>query len=350
MAMSHIEVTKRAIEFNRPAYVPLETIDVPSLYDDFGRLNMNDVEFIEGTENCDIVQANFSYVYSDVRQDSEGNVFRTDEWHCAQKIPPANYNYLVVQHPLADWASLGSYKWPSPSQADPYFLQMKEGFDLYPDRFKVGYLDPGPFELAQYILGFENFLVSIKLCADKVKHVFGKIVDYQMAMADKWKQVGAHMVNLYDILASRDSLLISPDLWREHFKLFYRKFFDHVHSLGMYTGYGIDGNTLAIIPDLKEVGLDVLEYREPMAIGIDALAKVCGGRMCCKCSIDLQKTLREGTRDDIWRQAEELVNSLGLRNGGFIAQVYSWPVLRIPEENVTASVEAFNYYRKRIEY
>ncbi len=350
MAMGHIEVTKRAIEFGQPAYVPLETIDVPGLYDDFGRLARSSVEFIEGTEDCDVVQANFSYVYSNVRSDPEGNVLRTDEWHCTQMVPHASYNYLVIEHSLADWASLSSYRWPSSSAADPYFLQMKEGFDLYPDRFKVGYLDPGPFELAQYILGFENFLVSIKLDIDRVKYVFGKIIEYQMDIANKWKEVGAHMVNVYDILASRDSLLINPDLWREHFKPFYKKFFCHVHSLGMYAGYGIDGNALAIIPDLKEVGLDVLEYREPMAIGIDTLAKVCGGRMCCKCSIDMQKTLREGTPDEIWRQAEELVNSLGSRNGGFIAQVYSWPVLRIPEENIKASVQAFNYYRKRIKY
>ena len=346
--MDHIEVTKRAIEFNKPEYVPLETIDVPGLYDDFGRLDKNSVKFIEGTEDCDIVQANFSYVYSDIRYDSKGNILRKDEWGCLQMVPREGYSYLTIKHPLTDWANLDKYKWPSPSVADPYFLEIKKGFDRYPDRFKVGYLDPGPFELAQYILGFENLLISIKLNIEKVKYVFGKIIDYQMAIAKKWKEVGAHMVNMYDVLASRDSLLIDPHLWREHFKPFYKKFFDYVHSLGMYTGYGIDGNTLDIISDLKEAGMDVLEYREPLVIGIDTLAKICGGKVCCKCSIDMQKTLVKGTPNEIWKQAEELVNTLGSRNGGFIALVYSWPVLKIPEENIKASVQAFNYYRKRV--
>lgn len=350
MATDHIEVTKKAIEFDKPAYVPLEAIDVPGLYDDYGRLDKNSVTFIEGTEDCDIVQGNFAHVYSDVRYDSEGNILRKDEWGCTQMVPRRGYNYLVIEHPLAHWSDLDSYKWPSSSVADSYFLEMKEGFDRYPDRFKVGSIDPPPFELAQYLLGFENLLINIKLDLDKVKYVFGKITDYHMAIAKKWKEVGAHMVTIYEIIASQDSLMIDPNLWRQHFKPFYRKFFEYVHSLGMYTGFGIDGNALAVIADLKEAGLDVLEYREPLAIGIDTLAKVCDGKMCCKCSVDMQKTLVKGSPDDIWRQAEELVNILGSRSGGFIAQVYSWPVLRIPEENIRASVEAFNYYRKRIKY
>lgn len=136
-----------------------------------------------------------------------------------------------------------------------------------------------------------------------------------MAIAKKWKEIGAHMVNMHNTLTSRDSLLIDSNLWHEYFSLFYNKFFDYVHCLGMYTGYGIDGNVLAIVPGLKEAGLDIPEYQEPLAIGMGTLAKVSGRKTCCKCSIDMQKIRVEGTPGAIWRQVEKLVNTLGSRNG-----------------------------------
>ena len=345
--MDHLEVMRRAIEFKHPEYVPLEITDVPGVYDDFGRLDENQVKLLEGTEDFDSLQAIFSYVYQDLRTDEKGNRYRKDEWGCTQMIPSdGKYSYLVVEHPLTNWADLKRYEFPSPSEADRYFRRIKKGLEKYPDRFKVGYFDPGPFELASYILGFENLLLSLKTDIKKVQYLFDGIIDYYMMLAKKWEEIGMHMVVIYDILAHDQNLLISPRMWRTHFKPFYQKFFHHVHSLGMYTGLGLDGKITEILPDFQDAGMDVLDYRQSGLIGIDNLAKVCGGRLCIKGSIDMDSTLVRGTPEEIRYEAEQLVHILGGRNGGFIALVYRWPVLRAPEENIRASVRSFNHFRK----
>ena len=345
--MDHIEVMRRAIEFKNPEYVPLEIIDVPGIYDDFGRLDKNKVKLLEGTEDFDSLQVIFSYVYRDLDIDEKGNRYRKDEWGCTQMIPyDEKYSYLVVKHPLADWADLKKYQFPSPSITGKYFSQVKKELQRYPDRFKVGYFDPGPFELASYILGFENLLISVKTNIKKVEYVFDGIISYYMALAKNWKEVGAHMIFIYDILAHEQNLLISPSLWRKHLKPFYEKFFHYVHSLGMYTGLGLDGKIVEILPDFKDAEMDVLDYRQSTLIGIDNLARVCNGKLCIKGSIDMDGTLVKGTPKEIWHEAKQLVKILGSRNGGFIALAYRWPVLKVPEENVKASVQAFNYFRK----
>ncbi len=142
-------------------------------------------------------------------------------------------------------------------------------------------------------------------------------------------------------------MLISPKLFREHINPFYKKIFGHIHKLGMYAGCGLDGKTLDILPDMKEAGLDVLDCRQPLLMGIDNLAKICNGKLCVKSSIDMQRTLPHGTKEEIFREGEELVHKLGGRNGGFIALVIRWAILEYPEENVIASAEAFNRFRRK---
>ena len=51
---------------------------------------------------------------------------------------------------------------------------------------------------------------------------------------------------------------------------------------------------------------------------------------------------------EIKREAEELVDTLGLqRNGGFIGLVFKWERLQLPIENVLASYEGFHQYKTR---
>ena len=61
----------------------------------------------------------------------------------------------------------------------------------------------------------------------------------------------------------------------------------------------------------------------------------------------MQRTLPLGSKEEIFAEAKELVNKLGGRNGGFISLVIRWAILEYPEENVIASAEAFNRFRRK---
>ena len=129
-------------------------------------------------------------------------------------------------------------------------------------------------------------------------------------------------------------------------KGFYERAFDFIHQQGMYAGMGLDGSVLPILDDLKEIGLDILDNRQPVLVGIDNLARAGGGRLCVKASNDMQLTLPSGSPREIRGEAETLVRKLGLeRGGGFIGLVFKWERIKLPMENVLASYEGFHQFK-----
>lgn len=143
-------------------------------------------------------------------------------------------------------------------------------------------------------------------------------------------------------------MYVSPEWWRENMKPFYRKVFSYIHDQGLYAGMGLDGKINPILDDLKEIGLDILDNRQPVLVGIDNLARAGGGKICIKGSCDMQFTLPVKSPVEVVKEAEMLVEKLGNeRGGGFIAMVFKWESIKLPIENVLASLRGFNKYRKK---
>lgn len=346
--MNHIEVVKKTIEFKNPRYLPLEVIEVPGIFDDYGKEGIESTKLLEGAEDFDSLQATYSWTFEDLGKDKEGNLLRRDEWGCIQKVPQSGeYSYLVIEEPLRDLSKLPAYTFPDPAITDGFFIQMKKNLQPYKDRFIAAYLDPGSVLIMINLLGAEGFFSQLYLDKKKVLYLFDGIWEFQKVLIKKWKEIGAQMIFLFDEWASQSGLLINPEFWRQVFKPFYKKIFSYIHAQGMYTGLGLDGNVLEILPDLKEVGMDAVDVRQPRAMGFENLAKVCDGKLCLKVSVDMQRTLPSGSVEEVKREADEIVRYLAKPEGGLIALVYRWATLKLPEENVRASVKAFNEYRRR---
>jgi hypothetical protein len=81
------------------------------------------------------------------------------------------------------------------------------------------------------------------------------------------------------------------------------------------------GYILDIVPDLVEVGVDVLQLDQPRLLGVDRLAE-CSGRVAFWCPVDIQATLPTGDLGKIEADALELIQRLGGKGGGFIAGYY----------------------------
>jgi len=129
-------------------------------------------------------------------------------------------------------------------------------------------------------------------------------------------------------------------------KQFYARVIDFIHQEGMYAGMGLDGAVLPILDDLKDIGLDILDNRQPVLLGIEALARAGGGRLCIKASNDMQLSLPSRKPREIHEEAQALAGRLGWeRGGGFIGLVFKWDRIRLPIDNVLASYEGFRQMR-----
>ncbi len=168
---NHIEVVKRALEFKKPSYLPMEILDVPGIYNNNSTLDPDTVEFVPGTENFDAMWTNsYSWFHEKIDETPEGEEIRKDQFGTIIKIPNnLNYTYDLVKNALSGKDSLKGYSFPNPSDAEPQFKKLGSVIrERYNDRFIDGFIDPGIFLTTQTLLGNENFFIKF---ADDLKFV-----------------------------------------------------------------------------------------------------------------------------------------------------------------------------------
>ena len=223
-------------------------------------------------------------------------------------------------------------------------MALKPGFVLrnrYHDRFRCGYIDPGPLLIAFNLMGYDCLLERLIDDLPGVVRVVSQIVDYQCALAGMWAKAGAHMVCVIDEFAGTQGMMFSPLLWREHVKPLYRRLFATIRSLGLYAGVLFDGDITAILDDIPDLGIDVLDIRQPNSVGIEVYRERFAGRLAMKASVDMMTTLATGAPDEARAEAERLCRELSTPRGGFMGIVLRWHRPEYPAANVAASVEGF---------
>ncbi len=105
-----------------------------------------------------------------------------------------------------------------------------------------------------------------------------------------------------------------------------------------------------IIPELIEIGIDVLNPIQPAAVDPVRLKKEYGDRMCFWGSVDLQHTLPYGTPADVRDEIVARLRTIG-RGGGLIIGPTHNVQLDTPLENFWAMVHAITQteYRALLE-
>lgn len=328
-----------------PAYVPLEVVECPGVYDAYANLDPWQVELLPGTEGFDSIQATYHWTFAEQGTNADGDRLRRDEWGCLQRVPAgAESAYVVIEKPMIGGLDLSNYSWPDVAATQPFFARIARARAAFPDRFLCGYIDPGPLLIAFNLMGYDGLLLNLYDDLEGVKAVVEGIVQYQLELIRRWKQAGAHMVNFIDEFAGSSGLMLSPEIWREHFRPFFARLIREVKDQGMYCGFCLDGDVREVLPDFIDMGIDVLDVRQINCMGMAAVAELCSG-ICVKASIDMLSTLATGTPEDVRSEARALVEHFGQRNGGFIAMSLKWHRPEYPLENVAASIEAFNEFR-----
>lgn len=344
----HIELVKRAIEFKKTQRLPLEVLDVPYIYDAYKTLDSKKVLLIPGTEDFDSIWVQGFWFPEEIGKNDLGETIRKDEYGILTKVPKdMNSAYMIIEEPLRGKNSLENYTFPTKDNAAKYFDNLKKVISSkYSDRFINSHIDPAAFLTASFLMGTDELYLKMASDINFVIEVVEHIFEYHYSLIEEFAKCGSHMVTYLDEFAGSTGMMFNPDIWRKYFKKYFSKFFKLVHEAGMYGAICLDGNFSAIIDDLLEMELDVIQCPETKAIGLDTLLNKVKGKKCIKCGVDMMHTLSLGKPIDVYNEAKKVVEMLNSQDGGFIAVAVRWHRPEYPAENVLASVKAFNEYRK----
>ena len=104
-----------------------------------------------------------------------------------------------------------------------------------------------------------------------------------------------------DDVGTQNRMLMSPATWRRFLKPRLAAFIASLKQKNaqLKIAYHTDGCVYPIIPDLIEIGVEVLNPIQPQSMDPEKLKREYGDRHCFWGTIDIQQTLPFGTPDEV---------------------------------------------------
>ena len=231
------------------------------------------------------------------------------------------------------------YKFPQAENEDMMLSvkdTVKKNSDTY---FIVGFQHIGLFERAWTLRGYENFLMDLCLNPDLASEILDQILEYKINEAKLYIKSGVDCVRTGDDWGIQTSLAMSPEIWKKFIKPRQAKLWQVYKEAGMPIIHHSCGNIYSIIPDLIEIGLNVLHPIQPLSMDIKQLAAEFGDELIFFGGIDTQALLPKGSPADVKAAVYENVALLG-KGLGYIIAPSQEVMSDIPLENIRALIEA----------
>lgn len=201
----------------------------------------------------------------------------------------------------------------------------------------------GCFDFARFQRGSEQFFMDLALEPKKAEILLDKVNDLAIRFFEKAMTKVKGLVDgvyLGDDFGTQSGLAISPEMWRKYIRPRYKKLISVIKSYGLKYCHHSCGGIKPIIPDMIEIGVDVLNPIQPLATGMEpeALGKEFGKDLTFYGGIDEQRTLPKGTIEDVKKEVIHRIKTLGKYGGYIVAPSHAFQP-DTPIKNVIAVYE-----------
>ena len=257
-----------------------------------------------------------------------------DDWGVEWRYEPGDDIGVVVDSPLKE-PTLAGFTPPRPRARGEHLAAFCRA---NPDRFRLVSLSSPIFQRAWFLRGFENLFTDLVLYPEFVRELVDVIMEYTTAVVAEALDYDIDGFFLMDDWGQQEGLLISPDMWREFFKPGMEKLFGMVKDRGVSLFFHSCGDIECLIPELVEMGLDVLNPFQPEVMDVHAIKRRYGDQLSFYGGIGTQELLPHGTVAEVEADVREKVGSLGL-DGGFILAPAHAVQVDVPIENIMKLVE-----------
>jgi uroporphyrinogen decarboxylase len=254
----------------------------------------------------------------------------------------------IIGHPLADDAAISRYRAPDPQKPELYG-EAQWVLDTFKGEYWiVGVTVTTIFETAWALRGYEQILMDFVTEPDLAYAILDIPFQYHLQAAERLVRMGVDMIWIGDDIGTQHAMLMSPETWRRFLKPRMARFISTIKAINpaLKVAYHSDGCIYPVIPELIEVGVDVLNPVQPRSMDPALLKKTYGRNLCFWGSIDEQHTLPFGQPEDVRAEVADRLKTIG-QGGGFIIGPTHHVQLDTPVENILALVDAVVNGRSR---
>ena len=276
-----------------------------------------------------------------------------DEWGLTwQKIG----DYMeMVQPPLRNVTLRRIKDYPFPDPADP---GRYEGVEEWARRLYreteycvvAGHSMYGVFELGCWLCGFDEFMMNLVADRSLVTTLMDRVLEIQKAIMGRYLDIVGPYVQIIetaDDLGQQRGPMISPKLYRSLIKPYHKEYVQYLKTKAPHAKVFMHscGSVFDLIPDLIDVGIDILNPVQPRAAKMEPwrLKAAFGRDLTFHGGIDVQAVLPHGSQSEVEAYVRDTIAGLA-RGGGYILGGSHNIQVDVPPANVVAM------YRSALRY
>ena len=269
------------------------------------------------------------------------------EWGNGKMIKkPGCYYYENANFPLADMREedLDRFQyWPDLNNSNRTEGLKEKVLNLYEntDYAICAALGSAVHEQAWFLTGIDKFLMGLIDNKKFINRLLNKVLEIKLNLYGKFLDITGRyldVIQLFGDLGGQNGPLFSPSLYRETIKPFDKKLIEMIKS--KTSGkilFHTDGDSYEFIPDLIEIGVDILNPVQVSAKNMNPLKlkKEFGKYLCFWGGIDTQKILPYGSPGAVEEEVRKRIIEFSSGGGYILSSVHNIQV-DVPPENVIA--------------
>jgi uroporphyrinogen decarboxylase len=249
-----------------------------------------------------------------------------------------------LEEPGLPQPSFDGYHWPAaadfvePDMVERAQVTLQEQSDSF-TTIGVGW---GLWESCWGIRGFNNALMDCVAEPDFFAELLDRLTDQYLDQLALCADIPADAFMFGDDWGDQRGVMMGPDRWRRFLKPRYARIFEAAHAQGKIVISHCCGSVADIMPDIIEIGLDVLESVQPEARGMNPyeLKNKWGDKITFWGCLGSQSTIPFGTPEQIHAEVRRLRREMS-QGGGYVLAPAKALQPGTPTANAVAVVEAF---------
>ena len=277
-----------------------------------------------------------------------------DEWGVGRRMPSRDGLYFdSFDAPLAgevDAAAIDGFPWPDALDPGRFAgmgdaarrIALEEGRAVH-----VGSICGGLTEGLFKMRGFEDGYLDLAAEPARARRIMERILEVKLAY---WERALGEVGDLVDVVGEADDLggqdrpLFSPATYRSLVKPLHRELFAFLRArTAAKVFFHTCGAVRDLVPDLVEIGIDILNPVQVSAAGMDgaALKREFGRDLAFwGGGVDTQRILGLGTPDEVRAEVRRRIADLR-DGGGFVFAAVHNIQPNVPAANLVAMWEAW---------
>lgn len=203
----------------------------------------------------------------------------------------------------------------------------------------------GVFEQAKKWLGDAQTLTLPVDDPRRLRSELERITDWKMEVYGAYVQAGVDLVWIGDDLGAQQGLIMSPAQYRRWYRPCHVRIVRHLRRLreDVRIAFHCCGHVTPLVPDLIEMGIDILEAVQPECMDLVQLKRVFGRDISFWGAIGTQSILARPDRQEVVEGVRRTLELMA-PGGGYIAAPSHTLTKEVPWETVAAFHEALERY------